>query len=130
MLVKHNRPGCLGMIVTWLLSAVAVWLTARFVPGVSVQGFEGALWAALTIGLLNALVRPLLVILTLPITFVTLGLFLLVINGAMVALAGYLLDGFEVNGFVPSVIAAVALTLLSSVLGLVFGGDDKTRDKR
>jgi len=128
MLVKSKRPGCLGMIVTWLLSAAAVWLTARFVPGVTVTGFESAMWAAFAIGLLNALVRPVLVFLTLPVTFLTLGLFLLVINAAMVMLAGRLVDGFSVDGFVPAAIAAVVLTVVSSVIGWLFGGREEKRD--
>jgi putative membrane protein len=126
MLVKKKKTGCIGWIVTWLASALAVWLTARFVPGVSVDGFENALWAAAVLGLLNSIVRPILVVLTLPVTFLTLGLFLLVINGAMVALAAFMLDGFTVTGAVPAGIAAIVLTLVSSVLGWFVGGDKES----
>ena len=127
MLVKRKRSGCLGMIVTWLLSAAAVWLTARWVPGVQVEGFEAAMWAAFAIGLLNAVVRPIIVVLTLPVTVLTLGLFLLVINAGMIGLAAYFLDGFHIDGPVPAVIAAVVLTVVSTVLGWLFGGEKEKK---
>jgi putative membrane protein len=120
MLVK-GKFGCTGLLIAWVLSAAAVWLTAYFVPGVEVDGFKRALVVAVVIGLLNTIVRPLLVLLTLPVTILTLGLFLLVINGAMVGLAGYLLDGFTVEGPIPAIIAAVVLTVISALLGWIFG---------
>ena len=67
MLVEQRRPGCLAGLVTWLASALAIFLTARFVPGVEVDGFGAAMWAAVVLGFLNALVRPILVVLTLPV---------------------------------------------------------------
>jgi putative membrane protein len=105
-----------------------VWLTAHFVPGVELEGFKRALVVAVVLGLLNTVVRPLLVLLTLPVTILTLGLFLLLINGAMVGLAGYFLEGFSVDGPVSAIIAAVALTVFSAILGFVFGGSNDDDD--
>lgn len=119
MLVKRKMPGCLGMLMMWLASAGAVWLTAELVPGVSVASFGAAMVVAVVLGLLNALVRPLLVLLTLPVTILTLGLFLLVINAAVVALAAWFLKGFHVDGFLQALLAAVVLSVVSTVLGWI-----------
>jgi putative membrane protein len=103
------------IIVRWMLLAAALLLVANLYPGVSVASFGAALWAAFVLGLLNTLVRPLLVLLTLPVTLVTLGLFLFVINALMFWSAASLLDGFNVAGFA----AALIGSLLYSVCGMV-----------
>ncbi len=105
------------LIVRWILLAAALLLVARIAPGVALTGFTAALVAAAVLGLLNTLVRPLLVLLTLPVTVITLGLFLFVINALLFWLAADLLpiDGFRVNGFV----AALVGSLLYSVAGTV-----------
>jgi putative membrane protein len=99
----------------WLLLAAALLLVAHIYPGVVVTSFGTALIAALVLGLLNALLRPILVLLTLPVTVLTLGLFLFVINALMFYFAAQLLDGLNVNGFV----AALIGSLLYSLCGLV-----------
>ena len=99
----------------WLLSAAALLLVAYIYPGVAVKSFGAALVAAFVLGLLNTVVRPVLVVLTLPVTLVTLGLFMFVINALMFWAAASLLDGFHVNGF----LAALLGSLIYSVLGLV-----------
>ena len=86
-------------IVTWLLAACALLLVAYLYPGVQVQSFTSALIAAFVIGLFNMVLRPILVVLTLPVTLVTLGLFLFVINALLFWAAASVLDGFHVNGF-------------------------------
>ncbi|WP_374406645.1 phage holin family protein [Hydrogenophaga sp.] len=86
-------------LLTWLLAACALLLVAYLYPGVQVQNFTSALIAALVIGLFNMVLRPVLVLLTLPVTIVTLGLFLFVINALMFWAAASILDGFHVNGF-------------------------------
>ena len=106
------------MILKWLLSAAALLGVAYIYGGVSVASFSSALVAALVIGLLNMLVRPVLVLLTIPITLVTLGLFLFVINALMFWSASGLLSGFHVNGFW----AALIGSLIYSALGLVIDG--------
>lgn len=103
------------LIAKWLLSAVALLAIAHGYSGVEVQSFSAALVAALVIGLFNTLLRPVLVVLTLPVTVVTLGLFLFVINALMFYWAASLLDGFHVQGFT----AALVGSLLYTVLGMV-----------
>lgn len=103
------------LILKWLLSAMALLLVAYLYSGVEVRSFSGALIAAFVIGLFNAILRPVLVLLTLPITFVTLGLFLFVINALMFWSASGVLNDFHVNGFG----AALIGSLLYSVIGLV-----------
>lgn len=128
MLVQR-RQGLSGLLITWLLSAVAVSVSAWIVPGVAVESFGIALAVAAVLGIINAVVRPILVLLTLPITVVTLGLFLLVVNAACVGLAASLVDGFHVSGLLPAVVMVVVLTVISSVLGRVLGGDAPASDR-
>lgn len=111
MLVRDRNMGCAGILIAWVLSALVVWLTAEVVPGVYLRGFGSALAVALVLGLLNAVVRPILVVLTLPLTLLTLGLFLIVVNAAVVGLAAWLLPGFDVAGFGPAVITTLVLWL-------------------
>ena len=103
------------ILLRWLLLAGALLLVADLYGGVSVSGFSAALVAALVLGLLNTLVRPLLVLLTLPVTLLTLGLFLFVINAAMFWAAASVLDGFHVTGFG----AALVGSLIYSLCGMV-----------
>ena len=103
------------IIVRWLLLAAALLLVANLYPGVMVKSFVSALIAALVLGLLNTLVRPLLVLLTLPVTLITLGLFLFVINALMFWSAAGILTGFNVTGFS----AALIGSLLYSLCGMV-----------
>ncbi len=103
------------MLVRWLLLAAALLLVAHLYAGVTVQSFGAALIAALVLGLFNTLVRPLLVLLTLPVTLLTLGLFLFVINALMFWAAAAVLDGFNVAGFG----AALVGSLIYSLCGMV-----------
>ena len=104
------------LIVRWLLLAAALLLVAHLYPGVQVASFTSALIAAFVIGLFNTLLRPLLVLLTLPITLLTLGLFLFVINALMFYFAAHLLSGFQVNGFVAALIGSLIYSLCSMVI--------------
>ncbi len=103
------------ILLKWLLSAAALLLVAYLYSGVQVDSFTSALIAALVIGLFNAVLRPVLVVLTLPVTIVTVGLFLFVINALMFWAAAGVLGGFHVNGFG----AALLGSLIYSVLGLL-----------
>lgn len=105
----------MSLIARWLLLASALLLLAQLVPGIQITGFGAALWAAFVLGLLNTLVRPVLVLLTLPVTLLTLGLFLFVINALMFWAAAWLLEGLEVSGFGTALLGS----LLYSVMGLV-----------
>ena len=104
------------IIVRWLLLAAALLLVANIYPGVQVTGFSAALIAALVLGLFNALLRPLLVLLTLPVTLVTLGLFLFVINALMFYFAASVLDGFHVSGFIAALIGSLIYSLCGVVI--------------
>lgn len=103
----------------WALNAAVLMLLPYVLPAVQIHGFVTALLAALIISLLNTLVRPVLVILTLPVTILSLGLFLLVLNGLSFWMAAQFLPGFEVTGFGWAVIAAIAYSILSSLVASV-----------
>ncbi|MDO9438947.1 phage holin family protein [Hydrogenophaga sp.] len=111
------------LILTWLLAACALLLVAYLYPGVQVQSFTSALIAAAVIGLFNVVLRPVLVILTLPVTIVTLGLFLFVINALLFWAASGVLNGFQVNGFwaalLGSLIYSVLMLLINTALRTV-----------
>ena len=107
------------LIVIWILNALALLTVAYVLPGISVDGFTSALIAALILGLVNTLLRPLLILLTLPVTVVTLGLFILVINGLLFWFAGSVLKGFEVSGFWSGVAGALLYSIFSSVLSML-----------
>jgi len=104
------------LLLHWLLNALALLIVAYVVPGVSVRTPVVALVAAVLLGLANAVVRPVLVLLTLPVTILTLGLFLLVINGLLFWAVSGLMSGFEVRGFWPGVIGALVYSVLTTLL--------------
>lgn len=110
------------LILKWLLSAIALLAVAYLYNGVQVTSFGSALIAAAVIGLLNMVVRPVLVVLTLPVTIVTLGLFLFVINALMFWAASGLLDGFHVNGFGAALLGSLIYSLLGLVIEAALGG--------
>jgi len=103
-------------LVHWILTAVAVWVVARVVPGIYVSGPMAALIAALAIGFINATLGLVLKILTFPLTIVTLGVFWFVINALMLKLAAAIVPGFEVRGFIPALIGSVLISVVSSIL--------------
>lgn len=104
------------LIAKWLLSAMALLAVAHLYSGVTVSSFTAALIAAFVIGLLNTVVRPIFVLLTLPVTLLTLGLFLFVINALMFYMASGLLDGFEVKGFVAALIGSLLYSIASIII--------------
>ena len=106
----------MNLIVKWLLSAAALLAVAHFYSGVEVKTFTSALIAAFVIGLMNTFIRPVLVVLTLPVTVLTLGLFMFVINALMFWAAAGLLDGFHVNGFAAALIGSVLYSLMGIVI--------------
>lgn len=108
------------------LNAVSLMLVPELVDGIHIRGYLAALAAALVLGLLNALLRPLLILLTLPITALTLGLFILAINALMFQLAGGLVGGFHVAGFWPALWGAIVYSLLCWLVSLALG-DRKPR---
>lgn len=104
------------LLLVWILNAVALLVVAYLLPGIQVASFGSALIAAVVLGLLNVLVKPVLQILTLPLTIVTLGLFLLVINALVFWLAGSVLKGFQVSGFWWAFIGAIVYSIVTSLL--------------
>ncbi len=112
----------LRLLLQWLLSAVALLVVSNLVPGFIVRGLGPALVAALVIGLLNATVGFFLKVITFPISILTLGIFLLVINGLMILVASNIVRGFHVRGFVPAFWGAVVLALLGMLIRMVTKG--------
>ena len=113
------------LLVRWLLSAVALMIVTYIVPGFKVNGFIAALIAAAVIGLINATLGLVLKIVTFPLTILTLGLFLIVVNAIMLRIAAYFVSGFEVQGWWPALLGALLLSIVSSFLHWLVG--DKRR---
>lgn len=113
------------LLLVWLLNALALLAVAYLVPNIHVADFVTALIAALVIGLVNMLIKPILVILTLPITILTLGLFILVINGVLFYAVGNWLQGFEVRTLMAGMIGALVYSVLSWLLAAIVIDDKK-----
>ncbi len=111
-----------GLLVRLAISSVGLWVASALVPGISVANTATLLWAALLLGIVNAIVRPIAVLLTLPITLLSLGLFLWVINAAMIGLVAQLLDGFNVAGFGSALLGAMIVSL-TGWIGNAFIGE-------
>jgi putative membrane protein len=108
------------LLLTWVLNAFALFIVMKLVPGIQIDRFSDLLVATLVIGLLNAFLRPLVILLTLPVTVLTLGLFTLVINGVMFYLAAHLVSGFHVSRFGAAFLAAFLFSLFSFFLNMLF----------
>lgn len=104
-----------GLLTSWVIATIAILVAAYLIPGIRVDSLGAALIGAAILGILNAVVKPVLVILTLPITLLTLGLFLFVINALMFLLAGSLLSGFHVQSFWPALLGSLVVTVVSYV---------------
>ena len=113
----------LRFIIQAVVTALGLWLAAQIVPGVDFTSTGSLVAAAVLLGLVNAIVRPIMVILTLPLTIVTLGLFLLVVNAAVIGLVAVLLDGFVVDGLWAGIGAAIITGLVSWVAGAFSSGE-------
>lgn len=109
------------LLLRWLLNAVAIIISAYVITGVTVTSFWTALWLALFLGLINITLKPILVLLTLPINLLTLGLFTLVINALLVLLASSVIQGFAVSGFWIAMLFSVVMSVVSYLLNTVFG---------
>jgi len=111
----------LSFFLTWIVAAVSLVITANIVPGMAVVSFPAAMLAAVVIGLVNAVVRPILTLMTLPLTIITLGLFLFVVNAISLSLASWLASvfsiGFVVNGFWPALVGSIVLSFVSGLIG-------------
>jgi putative membrane protein len=113
------------LLVGWLLNALALFGVANFVPGIHVSNLAIAAIAAVVIGLANMLIKPILVVLTLPVTILTLGLFIFVINGILFWGVGHFLQGFEVTTLKAGIIGAIAYSVISWLLAAIVIEKDK-----
>ncbi len=114
-----------GFIIRMAVGALGLWLASRYVTGLKIDGNQTLIAAALLLGVANAVVRPIVVFLTFPITVVTLGLFLLAVNAGMLAGVAWLLDGFSVEGFVAALLGALIVSLTSWVASWTIGPQGK-----
>ncbi|HTY24323.1 MAG TPA: phage holin family protein [Desulfomonilaceae bacterium] len=105
----------LGILIHWLVITIAILVAAHIIPGIRVDSVGAALIGAAILGVLNVLVKPILVILTLPITLITLGLFLFVINALVFLLAGSLTAGFHVQSFWPALLGSLVVSVVSYI---------------
>lgn len=112
-------------LITWLLTALALIITAAFVPGIQVNGFMGAIVTAAVLGFVNAIVRPILLVLTLPLTIFTLGLFLPLLNIICFLIVDRLSPGFTVSNFFSAVLGAIVLAIVSGILTGLAGEEEK-----
>lgn len=114
----------MSILFKWLISTVAVILASYLLPGVALAGFWAALWVALFLGLINVIIKPILVILTLPINILTLGLFTFVINALLILLASSVIQGFSVSGFWVAMLFSIILSIFTYLLNMVFSGKE------
>jgi len=117
----------MNYILKILLSAVAVFVLANVLPGIGISSYTSAVIVAVVLGFLNNLIKPILIFLTIPITIVTLGFFLLVINAVMVMLADYFIGGFSVSGWFWALVFSVLLSISQSILYKLVKEDKKRR---
>ncbi|MGB5632336.1 MAG: phage holin family protein [Waterburya sp.] len=116
----------LKFLLTWLATAVSLIVTAFIVPGFAIVSFSSAVVGAAILGLVNAVVKPILVLFTLPLTILTLGLFLLVVNAIALGLVSYLTPGFTITGFFPAVFGSIVLTVVSGLVNQLFPTADSS----
>ncbi|WP_040281286.1 phage holin family protein [Psychroserpens damuponensis] len=115
----------MNLLIRLIVTAGIVMLLAHFLPGVAVGGFTAALIVAIVLGLLNFIVKPILVVLTIPITIVTLGLFLFVINACIILIADKFIDGFAVSGFWIALLFSILLSISQSIAYSILKDDKK-----
>lgn len=106
----------MNIILNWFISALVILIASYLLPGVHVENFTAALVTAVVLGIINLFIKPLLIILTLPITLLTLGLFALVINAVLILLADSIVPGFQVDGFLWALIFSIVVSVINSFL--------------
>lgn len=115
----------MNFLIRLLISALAAIITAKVLPGVHINSFTTAIILAIVLAILNLLVKPILILLTLPVTIITLGLFLLVINAVIIMIASSLVRGFKVDGFIWALLFSLVLTVVSGIMNSLAGtGND------
>ena len=114
--METQAPSLVALLVHWIVSAAALLATSFLVPGFKVDGFKSARWAAVVIGVANALVWPVLIFLTLPINVLTLGLFTFVVNGAVLKICAALIKGFDVKSWFSAIVGAIVLSVVAYLM--------------
>lgn len=109
----------MGLILRWLIATAAILVSAYLVPGVEVNGIWPALWIALFLGLFNLILRPILIVLTLPITMLTFGLFIFIINTLLILLISTIIQGFHITGFLEALLFSIVLSAISYILNYI-----------
>ena len=117
--------GMKGFVIRLLITALGLWVADQLLPGMTITGTGALLVSALLLGLVNAVIRPILVILTLPLTLLTLGLFILVVNGISLALVAWLVPGFHVAGLFSATLGAIIVSLTSWIASSFIGGSGR-----
>jgi len=107
------------IIIKWLVLTASILIAAYIIPGVVIAGFWSALWVALLLGVINISLKPILIILTLPVNILTLGLFTFVINGLMILLATSVIKGFSVSSFWTAILFSIVLSIINYLLGSI-----------
>lgn len=111
------------LLLRWLLNAAAIGITAYLLEGIQVSGYAAALIAAVVLGIVNAVIKPIFILLTLPLNLLTLGLFTFIINGLMLILAAAVVPGFEVDGILSAVVGSIIISLVSFLLSSLVNED-------
>lgn len=109
-----------GFLLRWLFNAIAIALTTRIVQGVQVPDFTAAILAALILGIVNAFIRPVVLLFTLPINLLTLGLFTLIVNTLMLYIVAAVVPSFVITGFIPALVGALLIAIISTLLSHIF----------
>lgn len=117
----------MSFLIQWVVSGAAIIITAYLLPGVAVEGFLAALVTALILGLINAIIRPILILLTLPLNILTLGLFTLVINALLIMLAATIVPGFAVQGFWWALLFGIVLAIVNFALSPLLKSPQSTK---
>ncbi len=110
----------MSFLLRWLFNAIAIFLTTRIIQGVQVPDFTAAIFAALILGIVNAFIRPIVLLLTLPINLLTLGLFTLIVNTLMLYIVAAVVPSFVITGFVPALVGALLIAIISTLLSHIF----------
>ena len=113
----------INFIIKYLVIAVVIMFGAKYINGIRIDTFETSIYVALAMGFANTFIKPILKLISFPITILTLGLFLLVINVIMVYIVDYFIKGFSVHGFIPPLIFSFVLSFISYILGMLLDGD-------
>jgi putative membrane protein len=115
----------MNIFIKLIISSLSVFLTAELLPGVEVTDYLVAIWVAVALSLLNGFLKPILVVLTIPVTLFSLGLFLLVINAAIILMADYFVEGFKVDGWIMALIFSFVLSVITSIMESLGGKKKK-----